>query len=715
MTDLRILAKRGVDWHQLEVYEFEPINLSFEFTRVENINEPTSSYSQRFRVPLTQQNQKIFGPFDWSQVPNFDLKQRTEARILVNGVPILEGFIQLENWYIQKGQFIDVELAFYGEGADLSKRIGDGLVEDLDWASLDFQMKDQTLVDSWNGLLNSGRVRIGLVDKGWAWDSSTFPNVSANAIKQWQFTPFVRLKVIVDKIFSTAGLTYTSTWMGTMNDLYWCCNKGGLLLPTTDDFRNDIFHVGRLTNTTIAGGGYTVVPMSETGVFYDNGGHWATDTFTAPYAGTYSFRLFVAYSMTNPAETLAWRFNFSVGADVTYAGGIGQYVEVTKVMALGEKLQIEVNSTSGATIIAGGQFLGGTSLQLFEFTADTGFYVDVSKTMPTIKSIDFLSGIQKMFNLVFVPDRNRLNHFYIEPFSDYFATGAVKDWTNKIDLEKDITVSTTADLQKRKYTWTHSESTDIANTNRKEAGNVYGARVIYDPNNDFATGELKIESDFSPFITWQMQGTGYAIARLYNDAETITDRQIPDPKPMLAFWNGLKDEPLYYLNDSGTAKTEGYPAFSEFSDWSADVDDDSLNFGHPRARREILAIPLNGLYYKYWRPWANELYSADARIMRAFFYLDSVDISTFEWSDKIYLKNTYWRVLEIANYDPTTPGVVEVKLVKMLGEIADCSTLPDTGKGGIIQFTPTSATEECCKKYGFEYEATGKCYNPIPL
>jgi hypothetical protein len=708
-----LLAKRDGDWHQVEVYEFEPINLSYQFTSVENINKPASNFSQRFRVPLTEQNQKVFGPFDWSQVPAFDLKEKTDARILLDGVVLFEGFLQVENWYIQKGQYVDVELVFMGEAANLSRAIGDVLLGDLDFSSLDFEMNETNINTSWTTGLSSGRVRLGLVDKGWAWIESTFPSVSARSLKQNQLTPFVRIKAVFDRIMSTAGLTYASTWMGTMNDLYLCCNKGGFLLPTTDDFRNEIFHVGLLSDVSVAGGGFTDVSLAETGVFYDNGGNWATDTFTAPFTGRYYFRIYYSYTLTNPADTLYLKLVFSAGADYTTSAGFGYFFH-TRDMASGDTVKLQVSTTSGVTLHEGGTGRGGTSLQLYAFTVDTGFDVDVAKCMPTMKAIDFVSGLQKMFNLVFIPDRNRTNHFYIEPFADYFATGTVKDWTNKIDISKDITVSTTAELQKRKYIFTHSASTDIANSTAVQEGEVYGARIINDPENDFASGELKVESPFSPFITWTIEDTDYSIARLYNEGNAPTDREIPDPKPMLAYWSGKLVNEFYMDDNSGVAKTWELPGFSEFSAWNADVDDNSLNFGHPRPRREILATPLNGLYYKYWMPWANELFSSDARMMRAFFYLDSVDLSTFEWNDKIFLKNTYWRVLEIINYDPTTPGAVEVKLLKMIARPSDCDTLPDTGKGGIVQYTPTSATKECCEKYGYEFDGT-KCFQPLPI
>ena len=708
-----LLAKRDGDWHQVEVYEFEPINLSYQFTQVENINEPASNFSQRFRVPLTEQNQKVFGPFDWSQVPAFDLKEKTDARILLDGVVLFEGFLQVENWYIQKGQYVDVELVFMGEAANLSRAIGDVLLGDLDFSSLDFEMNETNIDTSWTTGLSSGRVRLGLVDKGWAWTESTFPSVSARSLKQHQLTPFVSIKAVLDRIMSTAGLTYASTWMGTQSNLYLCCNKGGILLPTTDDFRDEIFHVGLLSDVSVAGGGFTDVSLAETGVFYDNGANWVTDTFTAPFTGIYYFRIYYSYTLTNPSDTLSVRLNFSAGADYNVTNPFG-YVFHTREMASGDTVKLQVSTTSGVTLHEGGTGRGGTSLQLYAFTVDSGFDVDVARAMPTMKAIDFVSGLQKMFNLVFVPDRNRTNHFYIEPFADYFATGTVKDWTNKIDISKDITVSTTAELQKRKYIFTHSASTDIANSTAVQEGEVYGARIINDPENDFASGELKVESPFSPFITWTIEDTDYSIARLYNEGNAPTDREIPDPKPMLAYWSGKLVNEFYMDDDSGVTKTWELPGFSEFSAWNADVDDNSLNFGHPRPRREILATPLNSLYYKYWMPWANELFSSDARMMRAFFYLDSVDLSTFEWNDKIFLKNTYWRVLEINNYDPTTPGAVEVKLLKMIARPSDCDTLPDTGKGGIVQYTPTSATKECCEKYGYEFDGT-KCFQPLPI
>ena len=121
--------------------------------------------------------------------------------------------------------------------------------------------------------------------------------------------------------------------------------------------------------------------------------------------------------------------------------------------------------------------------------------------MPKMKQIDFVSGLQKMFNLVFIPDRNNAKKLYIEPFNDYLASGTTKDWTNKIDLSKDIQIQPTTDLQSRTYDWTHSNGKDLVNDLVfKNASRVYGRYRVDDPANDFASGTKEIKSPFAPHV-----------------------------------------------------------------------------------------------------------------------------------------------------------------------------------------------------------------------
>jgi hypothetical protein len=135
----------------------------------------------------------------------------------------------------------------------------------------------------------------------------------------------------------------------------------------------------------------------------------------------------------------------------------------------------------------------------------------------------------------------------------------------------------------------------------------------------------------------------------------------------------------------------------------------------------VEANPLNTLYYTYWRPFVNELYSSDARKLTCVLQAHTIRISDLRILDKIYIKDTYWRILSIS-YDATSEDLVKVELLKVLGDIRDCQFIPfgiDKADGK-IQFTNLSGqtvvqvTRVCCERYGYFYDnASSNCFQPF--
>ncbi|MCP4601708.1 MAG: hypothetical protein GY847_14535, partial [Proteobacteria bacterium] len=97
------------------------------------------------------------------------------------------------------------------------------------------------------------------------------------------------------------------------------------------------------------------------------------------------------------------------------------------------------------------------------------------------------------------------------------------------------------------------------------------------------------------------------------------------------------------------------------------------------------------------------------------------ELATFEFSDKIYIKDTYWRILSIS-YDATSEDLAKVEMLKVLGDIRDCSFLPhEFNKDGRIRFTNSSGTvvdqvsRVCCERYGYSYDNdTAFCWTTQP-
>ena len=730
--------------HDIELYQNEPVNLSYQFSDVQNINSSASNFSQTFRVPLTGQNQEYFGAVnEIGLIPTWNPKTKVKAEISYNTVPIMRGFAQVKNIYIQKGRYADVELVVFGETADLSRDVGDGMLTDVNLSAFNHTLNAANIEASWAGTLSSGVIRYGIIDKWRNWRSGNIWTAT-EPLEHGDFTPYILTSKLFETILTEAGYTYDSNFFDSkVGELYMLMNRGNRLpIPVDADQPSaNVFQVGLAADYSNGANTWTPIPgLSEAAPFYDAGGNVSSGAFTAPFQAFYTFRVLASGNINHTITTVSLRLSKNSSTEIfpiitNLPGAVFNeevYVVTSDPILLnsGDVVRFDtiISDNAHTLTLYGNNSLsaGGTGFSVIEITEPTsGQMVDVAANLPVMKKIDFISGLQKMFNLVFIPDRNNSKHLYIETLGYYLSSGTKKDWTNKIDLSKDIQVEPTTDLQARTYEWTHSNGKDLVNDLvQKNASRTYGRYKVDDPENDFAAGEKRIKTAFAPHVVSYIPGTDYAIHRML--ADTINaDNTIKDPLPRLAFWNGLTTGVLYYLNDtSGTVTSTTYPMLSQFSASYPTVSDDDLSFGVERPFHRVQANPVNTLYYKYWMPWVNELYSSDARIVTAYFRLTASEMATFEFSDKIYIKDTYFRILSISNYDPTTENVVQVRLVKILGEIRDCYYIPvSSDKNGQISFsTPlgsivTSPSPGCCERYGYVFDDSGltsRCFQNLP-
>ena len=731
--------------NDIELYQNEPVNLSYQFSDLQEINASRSNFSQTFRVPLTGKNQDYFGAVnELGIIPTWNPKTKVKAELSYNTIPIMRGFAQVKNVYIQKGKYADVELVVFGETADLSRDVGDGMLTDVNLSAFNHSLTATNISLSWAGGLSSANIRYGIVDKWRNWTSETIWSTT-NLLEHGDFTPYFRASKLFETILTEAGYTYDSTFFGSnLDDLYLLLNRGNRSpIPVdADQPAANVFQIGLSANVTKSSNSFeSITNFVETAPFFDAGGNVASGAFVPPYRAYYTFVVYVKGVISQLNEGITMRL--ASGASTFLATIIdnvqgGEFNSETYAITTAPILLDSTDSVtlqyaltnSGHTVeFTGTNALGagGTGFAVTEITDPlSGQTVDIAGNMPEMKKIDFISGLQKMFNLVFIPDRNNSKHLYIEPLGDYLASGDKIDWTNKIDLSKDIQVEPTTDLQARTYEWTHSNGKDLVNDLvQKNASRTYGRYRVNDPENDFASGTKKIQTAFAPHVVSYIPGTDYAIHRML--ADTVNeDKTIKDPLPRLAFWNGGESGVVNYYNDANTAglSTTLYPMLSQFSTSYPTVGDEDLSFGVERPFHRVQANPVNTLYYKYWMPWVNELYSSDARIVTAYFRLTASEIATFKFSDKIFIKDTYFRILSLSNYDPTTENIVQVRLVKILGAIRDCYYIPvSSDKNGQISFstptgsTVTSASRECCERYGYVFDDSGlqsKCFQNLP-
>ena len=126
--------------------------------------------------------------------------------------------------------------------------------------------------------------------------------------------------------------------------------------------------------------------------------------------------------------------------------------------------------------------------------------IDYSQTLPTnFKQKDFLTSIIKMFNLIVEPSKENEKTLIIEPRDEYYAKGRIKDWTSKLDINQPIEEQILAETQNRQTNFRYKDDKDIYNEDYKNnrGGLSYG-EYQYFIDNDFITGQKKVELNFSP-------------------------------------------------------------------------------------------------------------------------------------------------------------------------------------------------------------------------
>jgi hypothetical protein len=738
----------SVDGTFLDLFESVPVNVKYQYSDINEIQRAVGSYSQTFRIPATDNNRGVFQQFqNPNEVNGFNPKQKVEAILYYQTVPLFTGVVQLKRAIVPNGdqKKTEFEIVFFGDSVDLSKTLGNQKLSDLDLSAYNHDCTYANVNSSWSGTLFSGDVRYGLIDKfNWSNNGGGNPINDNNPLYAGSFTPMLRVPTLVQEILEQNGFELEGTFTSTDWDNYYTpLFKGKRFVSSSSDPENIRLGVGQDATQTINGQNalaFTALTnWSESlTAFYDTEGYFdpTTGYIQFDYSGFFSFQYFanVTGNITfNPNGNEIFglgirRVSDGVLIDQSGLGFIVNNGETVTASTTATNLLLEAGENYEMVIVHAMNSADSLDIEFFNsmFPSDGGTgirlieaseplfdqAVDLANNAPDITQIDYLISLGKMFNLVFVPDRLNPKKINIQTYEDYHAGGSVIDWTDKLDLTKDLVIEPTTDIQKKDYEFTYSEGNDFVNQFYIEnADRIYGRYLIEDTENDFATGTLTIQPEFGAFPLSPLEDL--LIHKSIDDEGKI----IEDPLCRVVYWGGLQNcTPLPFFNDGTSANVDitQYPYIGHYSHPNVDVEDIDLNYGGEIPPYPINSNPYDNLYNTYWRGYITELYSDEARILTAYFRLNAVDLAGFEFSSSIWIKDSYWRVLEI-DATPNSEATVKVKLIKVLSSIRACEWLPNQANAdGTVTFIDSNGvqgvpTAECCELFGYVY-TNSNCY-----
>ena len=301
--------------------------------------------------------------------------------------------------------------------------------------------------------------------------------------------------------------------------------------------------------------------------------------------------------------------------------------------------------------------------------------VDLSSYIPNeVKQSIILDDIIKRYNLIITTDSENSRKILLETRDDYYGRGDIIDWTDKKDYSNQDSIKLLSDLQNKEMLFSYTKGKDDSNEEYTETLNgdkIYGEKkVIF--NNDFLKGETKVTTPFIPTPLDYNSPDKDFIVSMINTEE-------PGGKLRVLYYGGLTvtlNSSKWYFkstDDNGVASTSNYtiyPYAGHFNrPYTPTVDlnfavNDFYNYN------ELVSTTNNTSYNRYWSNTTRQL--LEGRLVTSKFLLNEVDIAYIKanMNAKVFVKDSYYRINKIVDYNPLKEGLTKVELSKIVDGIA---------------------------------------------
>ena len=738
-NDLILRVSYNGSIYDLDINSDIPLRLDMSAVENQSLGNVFGIGSQTFDLPGTKKNNRFFNHgYDVSQqdIPAF--YNSISAWVILNGETVLEGSLQLQEIVTSEDGYVTYKVSVIDKVVLFKQNLASKLIRNGNWSRYNHTLTSGSIVDSWTNNLLSGSIFYPLADYGRP-DPDTFPNIplvmlgvsgSANPgdinststpMRVEQFLPAVRLKDVFDVIFEQVGFDYTGSFVSGSNwEQLYVLPKAieGLGIASVAGIENTVNYQRNTEQIlgTVGGGTPSIqvdflpnLEISDPGNNFNTG----TGMYIAPQTGEYTFNVTVTVSNEtdpndNPDSAYILRLysgSAGGGADTVLASSAPYYfvyngppygartVTWTGTLNIGDPVyaNIEIDdyfsqpeSQEYFTMAFGNAFQVTVAPETFE-----GAPVDMSQQWGDTKSIDLLKGVIEHFNLILEHDPYNPNVIKIETFLDWIRQGEIKDWTDKYNTAKRISINHTIDEQPKELLLQDQEDSDrfSKQTKEQEPNYQYGTlRILAD--NNISQGEKKIGSFFGPIVLGS-QIDSASIDPIQNirdyDLALSSDFVFPhlykfDNKKQTAFkfkprigykvTNEINDSfyigsPSHYIDTTGS-----YATISNLNSIDPVISGSSLDLHYNNTYGAFTngIANINGgvsNYQTYWSDYIQSLYWTDNKKVTLDLYFEPYEYKSIRLNDRIQIKNQMYRINKISGYNITNRDVVTVELIKL--------------------------------------------------
>jgi hypothetical protein len=663
----------GVKYERIELFTDEQITINSTITNFNDIGKLFADFTKSFTIPASTHNNTIFK--DWydsamgeSDPANdtsinliegtaFDHRRKYNGYIEIDTIPFKFGTFTMQKANIKKGQVNSYSINFTGGIGQLSDRFKDDKLNTLKGynAYNEFYVAPviYSIITNTIGY-NLYPVNFPLISQDHKYEYLTGdPNdvtLNSGAIKWNDLFPSIKLKVILDLIQSTYGLTFTGAIFNStlFNNAELYCKNAEKMQQ-----RTEMEQVNFISKGASAGFDFWRLNL-------------LTNEFRLWYGPEYQFNPF---STPPPIDIIylppqRTQCNFLVNTSSTdynvfiYNNGLifASYLNqsgnktfnfLNKQGSYSENYNFTFFLNSDITNIT---FETSLRMNLTTFGASTGFYttqyfgiggyqstvgeLQIQSFIPDITVADFITGLVKKHNLMILPINETT--FEFKPLEVFYQSGNIKDITEFITDEA-IEINR-PNLYKR-IDFKYQKSENILNNNYYTRENQYYGDLFYDNPKSAYTENYEIELPF--------ENAMFERSNAADDFFTATcidkSQNAYVPAPMIIYNNGTQTLSTPFIVNWGIGLNVPASVYRRYSNEIAIGGTDlayvhSNNWGvevSPWYRDNIA----NGLYFDFYSNFILNLYNQRTRVVKCKGIFNTNFISELKINDRIILAN----------------------------------------------------------------------------
>jgi hypothetical protein len=561
--NFRLMASGSVGYEQLDTFQDESIMVSNNVTGLFDLGVLPSDFTRQITIPGTKKNNAFFQHVYDIAIENpylFRTNVKVPAYFDFDGIYISEGYLQLNKVNLYANKFVEsYEISIYGGLSSFGRDINRYYLTDLtsSLAKYNHTASYDNISSSWGGHLFDGDIVYPFIEYGQKIQYTPEENFFGidsveGALAVQDYKPAIRVKKVWDAVFEEFGYSYSSSFFDEpfLDNVYMVCNNN-LRYPVFENINLETYGLFKIS--PISGSGTDIVMTAGNSLFLNwyNINENPSDSLASDLSyslgvssklrGQLNLNFEVSSSASGngiPQFYLDIKDQFNVVQSTTTLVNYNNYLTDVQIynntQTKTQKFELLTEFNTAELPIGEYRFYlryenqGGSNFKVtLNPDASTKSYLQITKVnqggdnlvmniadnMPYgtsgIKLIDFITSVQKKFNLVIYPNKTKNREFIVETFNNWYNRGQIVDFDKYINLNEKIEVVPANNLAVNQLNFGDTLDGDyVSQQFSKGANREYGKSYYTDTENFFSQGTFDVKTKFASSPLLYLEGTG---------------------------------------------------------------------------------------------------------------------------------------------------------------------------------------------------------------